>query len=88
MCTWLSARDITSQQYVHWFARVLLGTIVEHSFTINLVIQGYSIYKDGWVTVIVGEVLYCERKIENYNDPTLDLCGGSEKHYPQTEAPY
>ena len=59
--------------------------MVEHLFTINLVIRGYHVYKDGWDTLIIGEVLYCEREIQNYNDPsvllTLGLCGGSEKCY-------
>ena len=45
--------------------------MVEHSFTINLVIRGYHVYKDKWDTLIIGEVLYYEREIENYNNPTL-----------------
>ena len=62
--------------------------MVEHWFTINLVIRGYHVYKDGWVTLIIGKVLYCEREIENYNDPTLGLRSGSEKRYPPVEVPY
>ena len=55
---------------MYWFAHVPLD-MVEHLFNINLVIRGHHIYKDGWDTLIIGEVLYCEWEIENYNDPTL-----------------
>ena len=70
-----------TSSYVHWFARVPPGTIVEHPFTVNLVIRGYHVNKDGWNTLIIGEVLYCEREIENYNDPMhpIGLYSGSEK---------
>ena len=58
--------------------------MVEHSFTINL---GYNVYKDGWDTLIIGKVLYCEREIENYNDRThfniatyLTLCTKTTQH--------
>ena len=42
--------------------------MVEHSFTINSVIQGYHIYIDGWDAPI-GEVLNCEQVIGNLSDP-------------------
>ena len=48
---------------MYWFTCVSPGNMVEHSFTINLVIQGYYVYKDGWDTLIIGEVFYCEREI-------------------------
>ena len=47
----------------------MCASMMEHSFIINLVIQSYHIYKDGWDTLILCEVLYYEREIENYNDP-------------------
>ena len=38
--------------------------MMEHSFTINSVIQGCHIYKGEW-----GKVLYCERELGNCIDP-------------------
>ena len=57
------------------------GTFVYYQL---IVIRGHNADKDGWDTlIIIGEVLYCEREIENYSDPTLGLCSGREKRYPQ-----
>ena len=50
----------------HISAHALIGFHVcwYDSFTINSVIQGYHIYKDGWDAPL-GEVLYCELKKRN-----------------------
>ena len=43
--------------------------MAEHSFSVNSVIRGYHIYKEGW-NAPVGQVLFCEREIGNCSDPS------------------
>ena len=41
--------------------------MMEHSFTIILVIRGYHVYNDGWDTPI-GKVFYYEQENRNSSD--------------------
>ena len=45
----------------------MCADMMEHSFIINSVIQGYHVNKDGWDSPI-GEVLCCEQETGNLSD--------------------
>ena len=65
---WRKARGITSQ-HVHWLVFTCVG-MIEHSFTVNLVIRAYHIYNDGWDAPI-SKVFYREWEIGNHSDPCV-----------------
>ena len=65
MQAWRRARGITSQ-HVHRLVFTCAG-MMEHSFTVNLVIQAYHVYNDGW-NVPISKVFYRERETGNHSN--------------------